>query len=166
MIFLFIFAFSMAFYLLMSNDEGYASIPLAMLTTSVMMVGEIDYRNVFLGDNTIRYIVLTRLFLFCFLIIITIVIVNLLVGLAVGDTTDIMKRSKAEKRFFKVSFWSRVPTRRRVAPASYRPAYLKDENQGRANALSVSSRFIYEKFTTNSDTNIQYGIFSLCKTSN
>ena len=111
MVFLFIFAFSMAFYLLMSNDEGYADIPLAMLTTSVMMVGEIDYRSVFLGDNISRHIVLTRLFLFCFLIIITIVIMNLLVGLAVGDTDDTMKRSKAEKRFCKVSFWSRVPKR-------------------------------------------------------
>ena len=102
MVILFIFAFSMAFFLLRSNDEGFDSIPIAMLTTSVMMVGEIDYRSVFLDNQKGPYIKLQQIFVFCFLLIITIVIMNLFVGLAVGDTDKIMKRSKAEERINKV----------------------------------------------------------------
>ena len=103
MVFLFIFAFSMAFYVLMTKDEGFREVFNSMLTTSVMMIGEIDYRGVFLGKGEGPHYLLERLFLFCFLVIMTIVIMNLLVGLAVGDTDETMKRSKAEKRYYKVS---------------------------------------------------------------
>ena len=102
MVILLIFAFSMAFFLLRSNDEGFDNIPIAMLTTSVMMVGEIDYRSVFLDNQNGPYIALQGIFLLCFLLIITVVIMNLFVGLAVGDTDQVMKKSKAEKRFDKV----------------------------------------------------------------
>ena len=103
MVSLFIFAFSIAFYLLMSNYEGFENIPNAILTTFAMMVGEIDYRDMFLRKKNSPYIVLQRIFLFCFLIIITIVIMTLLIGLAVGDTDETMKRAKAERYYAKVS---------------------------------------------------------------
>lgn len=102
MVILFIFAFSMAFFLLMNNDEGFQDIPISMLTTSVMMAGEIDFREVFLEKEG-PHILLERVFVLGFLVIITIVIMNLLVGLAVGDTDKTMKRSKVEKRYYKAS---------------------------------------------------------------
>ena len=102
MVILFIFAFSMAFYVLMTKDEGFREVFNSMLTTSVMMIGEIDYRGVFLEKGEGPHYFLERLFLFCFLIIMTFAIMNLLIGLAVGDTAEIMKRSKEEKRYYKV----------------------------------------------------------------
>ena len=94
----------MAFFLLMGRDIGFDNLPISLLTTSVMMVGEVNYREVFLEKEKGPYIVLQRIILICFLMVVTIVLMNLLVGLAVGDTSDTIKRSKDEKRFYKVCF--------------------------------------------------------------
>ena len=93
----------MAFYVLMRKDEGFQNVSLSMLTTSVMMTGEIDYREVFLEKGEGPHYLLEKLFLLCFLVIIIIVMMNLLVGVAVGDTEKITKWCKAEKRSYKVS---------------------------------------------------------------
>ena len=102
MVILFIIAFSMAFSLLMPDKQGFTSIPTSFLTTFVMMTGEMDYRDNFLGDSAAILSALQRLFFIVFLLVITVAIMNLLTGLAVGDTNEIMKRSKQEKRLDKV----------------------------------------------------------------
>ena len=67
-----------------------------------MMSGEIDYRDVFLDSQSSVYI-LQCAFLVLFFLVMGIVVMNVFVGLAVGDTDEMMKRSKAEKRLHKVS---------------------------------------------------------------
>jgi hypothetical protein len=103
MVLLFIVAFAMAFSVLMSHDQGFANIPNALLTTFVMMTGEVDFRDTFLefaANDGFHF--LQRLLLVVFLILVTIGITNLLTGLAVGDTADIMKRSTEENVLRKV----------------------------------------------------------------
>jgi ABC-type antimicrobial peptide transport system permease subunit len=102
MVTLFIIAFAMAF-LMLSQDEGFTTIPISFLTTFVMMTGEMDFRDTFLGNGTSAFTILQKLFLMLFLLLITIAIMNLFTGLAVGDTAEIMKRANQERRLYKVS---------------------------------------------------------------
>ena len=103
MVALFIVAFAMAFSVLMSHDPGFTDIPNSLLTTFVMMTGEVDFRDTFLGyAASAGFNFLQRLLLVVFLILVTIGITNLLTGLAVGDTAEIMERSREENLLRKV----------------------------------------------------------------
>ncbi|CAB4025918.1 transient receptor potential channel pyrexia-like, partial [Paramuricea clavata] len=87
----------MAFSVLMSHDQGFTDIPNSLLTTFVMMTGEVDFRDTFLEYTaSAGFHFLQRLTLVVFLILVTIGLTNLLTGLAVGDTAEIMKRSREE----------------------------------------------------------------------
>ena len=67
-----------------------------------MMTGEVDYRGTILENGRSSFHALQRLFLIIFLLLVTVAIMNLLTGLAVGDTKDVMERSKQTKRLYKV----------------------------------------------------------------
>jgi Na+-transporting methylmalonyl-CoA/oxaloacetate decarboxylase gamma subunit len=67
-----------------------------------MMGGEIDYREVFLENKSSVYI-MQCVFLVLFFLVMSIVVMNVFVGLAVGDTDEMMNKSKAENRRCKVS---------------------------------------------------------------
>ena len=92
----------------MPLDQGFKNVPISLLTTFVMMTGELDYRDTFLADGPLH--VLQKIFLVLFILVISIAIMNLLTGLAVGDTNEIMNRSKEEKRFHKVTFIKHAST--------------------------------------------------------
>ena len=67
------------------------------------MTGEVDFRDTFLGHTPIAGLhSLQKLFLVIFLILVTIGLTNLLTGLAVGDTAEIIKRAREEKLLHKV----------------------------------------------------------------
>ncbi|XP_028391719.1 transient receptor potential cation channel subfamily A member 1-like isoform X3 [Dendronephthya gigantea] len=93
---LFIVAFSLSFSLLLFLDKGFKNIPISILTTFVMMTGELDYRDIFLPSGPFN--VLQKILLVLFILMISVTVMNLLTGLAVGDINDIMARSKEEKR--------------------------------------------------------------------
>ena len=97
---LFVVAFSLSFSLLIRQDQGFKNIPISILTTFVMMTGELDYRDIFLPSGTFH--VLQKILLVLFILVISITVMNLLTGLAVGDINDMMARSKEEKRISKV----------------------------------------------------------------
>ena len=98
---LLIVAFSLSLSLLMPLDEGFTNIPILLLTTFVMMTGELDYRDTFLASEPLH--ILQKILLVLFILMISIAIMNLLTDLAVDDTNEIMKRAKEEKRIYKVA---------------------------------------------------------------
>ena len=100
LVLLFIVAFSLSFSLLIPLDQGFRNIPISILTTFVMMTGELDYRDIFLPSRLLH--VLQKILLVLFILMISIAVMNLLTGLAVDDINEIMTRSKEEKRIFKV----------------------------------------------------------------
>ena len=102
MVVFFIIPFTMTFTLLMSKEKGFTSTTTSFFTMFDMMVGEVDYKEVFLDNSESDFYAFQRLLLILFLILNTVAIMNLLTGLAVGDTNEIMKKSKSEKRLYKV----------------------------------------------------------------
>ncbi|XP_046863058.1 transient receptor potential cation channel subfamily A member 1-like isoform X3 [Xenia sp. Carnegie-2017] len=93
-------AFSMTFMLLKMDDEAFRSLPLSAMTTLIMMNGEIEYREQFMRSNSSLFIMQSALLLIFFLVM-GVVVMNVFIGLAVGDTDEMMKRSRIEKYLHK-----------------------------------------------------------------
>jgi hypothetical protein len=110
---LFIVAFAMGFYILFHNDLGDAKLNVQSLTpyvffdtplesvvkTIAMFIGELDFNNIPIGINYGRRdgnvsVALGYLFYLIFMFSVTIVLMNLLNGLAVTDITAIVRESE------------------------------------------------------------------------
>uniref|UniRef100_A0AAQ5ZJN4 Ion transport domain-containing protein n=1 Tax=Amphiprion ocellaris TaxID=80972 RepID=A0AAQ5ZJN4_AMPOC len=91
-------AFSLAFHALMLNQ--FSSVPLSIMQTFVMMVGELNYQNNFLDANLnheLPFGPLTYFIFVSFVLLMPILLVNLMIGLAVGDIAEV-QRNAALKR--------------------------------------------------------------------
>ncbi|XP_048240280.1 transient receptor potential cation channel subfamily A member 1 homolog [Haliotis rufescens] len=99
--FLFIVAFSLGFYTLFQNQIAFQNVPSAMIKTGVMMMGEIDFNSIFneqwkatsveAADKSDRVFFpeASYLLFVIFLILMSIIAMNLLVGLAVDDIQSV-----------------------------------------------------------------------------
>uniref|UniRef100_A0A669BCF1 Transient receptor potential cation channel, subfamily A, member 1b n=1 Tax=Oreochromis niloticus TaxID=8128 RepID=A0A669BCF1_ORENI len=91
-------AFSLAFHALMLNQ--FNSVPLSVIQTFVMMVGELNYQNNFLDEylnHRLPFGILTYFIFVVFVLFMPILLVNLMIGLAVGDIAEV-QRNAALKR--------------------------------------------------------------------
>uniref|UniRef100_A0A8C4D9P0 Transient receptor potential cation channel, subfamily A, member 1b n=1 Tax=Dicentrarchus labrax TaxID=13489 RepID=A0A8C4D9P0_DICLA len=99
MLFLYLMlAFGLAFHALMLNQ--FDSVPLSVIQTFVMMVGELNYQNNFLDaylKNELPFGLLTYFIFVNFVLLMPILLVNLMIGLAVGDIAEV-QRNAALKR--------------------------------------------------------------------
>lgn len=78
-------AFALSFGVLFSTYRPFQSLPWTLLKTITMMSGELEYEDIFYGDTEIRYPVTSHCMFFTFVLLVTIILTNLLVGLAVSD---------------------------------------------------------------------------------
>ncbi|CAG5895906.1 unnamed protein product [Menidia menidia] len=93
-------AFSLAFYALMLNQREFNTVPLSVMQTFVMMVGELNYQSNFLDaflKNQLPFGLLTYFVFIHFVMLMPILLVNLMIGLAVGDIAEV-QRNAALKR--------------------------------------------------------------------
>ncbi|XP_006823610.1 transient receptor potential cation channel subfamily A member 1-like [Saccoglossus kowalevskii] len=90
-----LFAFGFAFYTMLSAQLPFKHLVQAVLTSWVMMLGEMDYESRILGSAAGIQGALVFLFIaFC---IVAIVVMNLLVALAVGDMQEVMDSAAKER---------------------------------------------------------------------
>lgn len=84
---LFIIAFALGFYTVLRNQGPFSSPSSSLLKTTVMMIGELEFDNIFhSGDpSMLPYPEVTYVLFVLFLILMTILVMNLLLGLAVDD---------------------------------------------------------------------------------
>ena len=115
---LFIVAFGLGFYIMLHNDDGEKNLHgldqddlnplfnrtwLSLVKTSAMFVGELEFSDIPINSDT--YLgVLAYIFFLTFIFLIVVVLMNLLNGLAVNDTSDIKQKAEI------YSYISRVET--------------------------------------------------------
>ncbi|KAL9951631.1 hypothetical protein ACROYT_G044332 [Oculina patagonica] len=88
--FMFVMAFSSTFYLLLDEEtEPYATFPYSMMTVFVMTLGELNYADTLMPWDKLEYAALTNILFFLFVLGMPIILMNMLVGLAVGDIEKI-----------------------------------------------------------------------------
>ncbi|XP_004602631.2 transient receptor potential cation channel subfamily A member 1 [Sorex araneus] len=89
-------AFGLSFYVLLNLQDAFSSPLLSILQTFSMMLGDISYRDSFLEPylrNELVYPLLSFTQLIVFTMFVPIVLMNLLIGLAVGDIAEVQKHA-------------------------------------------------------------------------
>ncbi|XP_077977717.1 transient receptor potential cation channel subfamily A member 1 homolog [Glandiceps talaboti] len=116
---LFLISFGLSFYILLMNQPTFSSIGFALMKTFVMMTGEFDYDATFrtinylsrgesnkTGDKyfgeVIWYRDVTYVMFSIFLVIASVLIMNLLVGLAIDDINGVQEQAKLKKHALQV----------------------------------------------------------------
>ncbi|XP_072524951.1 transient receptor potential cation channel subfamily A member 1a [Salminus brasiliensis] len=87
-----ILAFALAFYALLVEQRHFDRMFLSLMQTFVMMVGEINYQDNFLKPymaTNLPFPVLTYGVFVWFVLLVPILLMNLLIGLAVGDIAEV-----------------------------------------------------------------------------
>ncbi|XP_020944897.1 transient receptor potential cation channel subfamily A member 1 isoform X2 [Sus scrofa] len=89
-------AFGLSFYVLLSIQDAFSSPLLSIMQTFSMMLGDINYHDAFLDPflrNELAYPFLSFALLITFTMFVPIVLMNLLIGLAVGDIAEVQKHA-------------------------------------------------------------------------
>ncbi|XP_075069745.1 transient receptor potential cation channel subfamily A member 1 isoform X2 [Mixophyes fleayi] len=98
--FFLLLAFGLSFYVLLYPQTTFSNPYLALMQTFTMMLGDINYQDGFLhpllGDQ-IEYPFLTFAHLIIFTLLIPILLMNLLIGLAVGDIAEVQRNASLKR---------------------------------------------------------------------
>ncbi|MXQ80192.1 hypothetical protein E5288_WYG006386 [Bos mutus] len=89
-------AFGLCFYVLLNIQDAFSSPFLSIIQTFSMMLGDINYHDAFLEPylkNELEYPLLSFVHLIIFTMFVPIVLMNLLIGLAVGDIAEVQKHA-------------------------------------------------------------------------
>lgn len=84
----------------MNDKEGFENFGRSVLTSAVMTTGEIDFKATFLDETNEHYKTfywLRLTLLLAFLVLMPIILMNLLLALAIDDTSNIMQQAKLNK---------------------------------------------------------------------
>ncbi|XP_070189192.1 transient receptor potential cation channel subfamily A member 1 homolog isoform X2 [Littorina saxatilis] len=102
--FLFIVAFAMAFYTVLQQQDPFTNVPKSLIKTSVMMIGEFEFDAIFNTpeENRVLYVTVSYIIFVAFLIIMSILLMNLLVGLAVDDIKAVQEQAALKRMAMQV----------------------------------------------------------------
>ncbi|XP_066480502.1 transient receptor potential cation channel subfamily A member 1 [Tiliqua scincoides] len=99
-------AFGLSFHVLLGTQQTYSLPYLSVMQTFAMMLGDINYREAFLEpllDRTLPYPLLSYIILIIFTLLIPILLMNLLIGLAVGDIAEVQKFASLKRLAMQVN---------------------------------------------------------------
>lgn len=107
--FLFIVAFALAFFALLQNQASFGTPWKAIMKTTVMMVGEMEYDSIF-TENVLPYETSSYILMALFIVLMTIITSNLLVGLAVDDIKVVLEQAELKRLGMQVKLVLTVET--------------------------------------------------------
>ncbi|KAH9498505.1 Transient receptor putative cation channel sub A member 1 [Bulinus truncatus] len=101
--FLFIIAFALAFFTLLQKQFPFETVSKSIIKTSVMLIGEFEFDDIYNSkDSPLLYPVASYIIFVIFLIIMSIIIMNLLVGLAVDDIKAVQEQAALKRMAMRV----------------------------------------------------------------
>ncbi|GAB1869853.1 Transient receptor potential channel pyrexia [Camponotus japonicus] len=87
-----IVGFSLGFNVLHDKYKSFTNPLISLLKTVIMMSGELEFEDVFFDDKTsLKYPGTAHLMLLSFVILVTVILMNLMVGLAVSDIQELRR---------------------------------------------------------------------------
>ncbi|XP_043850025.1 transient receptor potential cation channel subfamily A member 1 [Dromiciops gliroides] len=98
--FFLILAFGLGFHVLLGFQNAFKTPVLSVLQTFSMMLGDLNYHEAFLMpllEDNLPYPFLSISFLIIFTLYVPIVLMNLLIGLAVGDIAEVQKNASLKR---------------------------------------------------------------------
>ncbi|XP_048577879.1 transient receptor potential cation channel subfamily A member 1-like isoform X2 [Nematostella vectensis] len=113
-------AFAIVFYVLFKEQGSFENVGFAYMKVFVMMIGELDYSGTFVdtigaksssGNPTNPFPPVAIAFCFLLLIFLTIALMNLMVGIAVGDIEAIRRDATLKRLAMQVEFVAEIEER-------------------------------------------------------
>ena len=110
MCFLFVISFALSFYILVGNWSEFSTIGYSLFVNFGHFLEEIDYKSFVHEDinGNLQFNWLTFIFVVALAILLGVVVMNLLIGLAVGDIEEIQSNAIAEKKVHDVDFFTKM----------------------------------------------------------
>jgi transient receptor potential cation channel subfamily A protein 1 len=110
---IFIIAFALSFYVAFQDQTPFSTPGSALMKTVVMMTGEYEFDTIFFGgadcDSTtvgsgtcLRFSTIGYIAMIAFIIAVNISLMNLLIGLAIGDIDQVSKHAALKRQLIKV----------------------------------------------------------------
>ena len=97
-------SFASTFYILLGDQQSYRSFPISIVSTFMAMMSGTNYEEYFVREGFYpEHYNLKMIVLVIFVLVMSIVVNNTLIGLAVGDTNEVMKSARLEKFLRKVN---------------------------------------------------------------
>ncbi|CAG9813072.1 unnamed protein product [Phaedon cochleariae] len=93
-------AFSLSFGVIFGNYPAFNDLKWVLLKVIIMMSGELEYEDVFFPEDKqhgIRYPYTAHLMYLCFVLLVTVILTNLLVGLAVSDIQGLQQSAGLDR---------------------------------------------------------------------
>ncbi|XP_048757850.2 transient receptor potential cation channel subfamily A member 1-like [Ostrea edulis] len=106
----FLIAFSQAFYITMSQTAGFQPGEFFPLTVLSMTIGEINFIDNFMSGSNAAFYYDNLILFFLFALIMPISLMNLLIGVAVGDTEAVKKKAYMTRLSIQIDFLSNTET--------------------------------------------------------
>lgn len=94
---LLIAAYGLIFYLLLGDELSYTSPYMSVLKVFDMMAGGVEFNHYFVENLELRMPDLARFICFTFILVMSISLMNLLIGLAVGDIESVQKNAELKR---------------------------------------------------------------------
>ncbi|KAA3674017.1 transient receptor potential cation channel subfamily A member 1 [Paragonimus westermani] len=105
----FLIAFTLSFHMLLANHVPFSRVHFAFIKTFSMAIGELDTNSIFFdqygnadAENIVYYEVITYIVFVAFVTIMTIIMMNLLVGLAVDDIKEVRRKAAIIREEMKI----------------------------------------------------------------
>ncbi|RDD38700.1 Transient receptor potential cation channel subfamily A member 1 [Trichoplax sp. H2] len=155
---IFIVAFAFVFIILAENEDVYGSFSLSCIKVLNMMVGEIDYNDIFVPAITNKtipypYNYMTMITLIVFMFLMPILLTNLMIGLAIGDIDQIQKSANLRRLANQVDFLDDLE---RSIPAYLRKKFHKSMAIRYINSLPYKLySLIYGDVTDNNESSLE-----------
>ncbi|CAC5420395.1 TRPA1 [Mytilus coruscus] len=144
---LFIVAFALGFYTLLQNQEPFASVWQSLMKTTVMMIGEFEYDSIFNDQfkdpsrasydysSIVFQEPITYVLFVVFMVIMSIIIMNLLVGLAVDDIKAVQEQAALKRMAMQVELALDVE---RLVPEFIRRRFVIQKQKIRPNERTLN----------------------------
>jgi len=149
--FLFIVAFGMGFYTLLQNQDEFSTVVYSMIKTGVMMIGEFEYTSIFFGEDGTAYKpegswqAVTMIFFVVFAVVMSIITMNLLVGLAVDDIKAVQDTAVLQRMAMQVELALQV---QHILPERFRKYFIIKQETIFPNKSNVAASFLERVFGT------------------
>ncbi|CAF4133303.1 unnamed protein product [Adineta steineri] len=89
--------FALTFYMIFGNFAVFSNVGFSYIKTALMLTGDMTYEDQMYNSSTVAYYKLGHLIYIMFAVLMSILVTNLLIGLAVGDIPPLMKQAADER---------------------------------------------------------------------
>ncbi|XP_022210828.2 transient receptor potential channel pyrexia [Drosophila obscura] len=101
-------AFGLSFAVLFNDYPAFENITWSFLKTITMMSGELEFEDIFYGDYAVKFPVTAHIIFLAFVLLVTVILTNLMVGLAVSDIQGLQVSASLDRQVRQAELVSRL----------------------------------------------------------